>query len=141
MLFQVKSRGTALRRRWEGRCLGHRRRGICGGLGGRATPLSTSTSKPHFSNPKEEGETYPKASTIRNPNRQIRNHRKRAIQLRLPERQIMANLMDGQEQILVCRRADHVCCAPEAPGPEGRVLEGVGAEALDGDDEQDEVFG
>ena len=53
----------------------------------------------------------------------------------------MANLMDGQEQILVRRRADHVCYAPEAPGPEGGALEGVGTEALDGHDEEDEVFG
>jgi hypothetical protein len=60
------------------------------------------------------GDTYPEARRIRNPNWQIRKHRQHPIQLRLPERKVMANLMDRKEQILVGRCADDICNAPEA---------------------------
>jgi hypothetical protein len=52
----------------------------------------------------------------------------------------MANLMNRQKQVLVCSCADNVCGAPEAEGPEWCVLQAVGGEYLDGNDEDYEVF-
>ncbi len=113
-LFQGWSRGIGLRRRWGGRCPGRRHRGICGALDDMAILCQLYASKLHFPS-QGERRTYPKASTIRNSNRQIRKHGERTIQLRLPERKIVANLMDCQEQILVRRSANHVRRAPEPP--------------------------
>ena len=66
--------------------------------------------------------THSEASRIRNPNRQIRKYSERSIPLRLPESEVVADLVDGQEQVLVCGRPNHVCGAPEAEGPEWCVL-------------------
>ena len=71
---------------------------------------------------KQEGIAYPEAGGIRDPDWQIRKHGEGAIPLCFPERQVVAYLVDSEEQILVCGCADDVCCAPETEGPEGCVL-------------------
>lgn len=53
----------------------------------------------------------------------------------------MRDFVNSQEQILVGRCADKVRGAQEFPGEKGRVAEQVGAQDLQADDEQDEVFG
>lgn len=49
--------------------------------------------------------------------------------------------MDGEEEILVRRGTDNVCGQEEFPGEEGSVPESVGAEDLQSDDEENDVFG
>ncbi len=49
--------------------------------------------------------------------------------------------MDGEEEVLVGRGANHVCDGPELEGPEGRRLQVDGERDLEGDDAKDDVFG
>lgn len=53
----------------------------------------------------------------------------------------MRDLVDGQEQVLVCGGAKDVGDCPELPGPKGRRLEQVGEDNLEGDDAEDDIFG
>lgn len=53
----------------------------------------------------------------------------------------MRDLVDGEEQVLVRGRADHIAHRPELPRPERRVAQEVGAGELQGDDERDDVLG
>lgn len=48
--------------------------------------------------------------------------------------------MDSQEQILIRSSSHHIRSSPELPAEEGRGLEEVCTEDLEGDDEEDEVF-
>jgi hypothetical protein len=122
MLFRAKNPGKWLRGRWVGQCQDRPRRGICGVSNDTAIAVSLCSSYQSTHILLGWGDTYPEARRIWNPNWQIRKHRQRAIQICLPERKIMANLMDCKEQILVCRCADDVCNAPEAERPERGVL-------------------
>ena len=56
------------------------------------------------------------------------------------ECQVMADLMDGEEEILVRRRSSHVCCEKEGPGENGGIFEKVCAEDLQSHDERHQVF-
>ena len=48
--------------------------------------------------------------------------------------------MDGEEQVLVAGRTDHVCRGHEAPVEHGGVAEEVGAGQLQGDDAENDPF-
>lgn len=53
----------------------------------------------------------------------------------------MRDLVDGQEEVLVCCRAKHIAESPELPRPEGGVAEEVRNVDLEGDDAGDDVLG
>jgi len=53
----------------------------------------------------------------------------------------MTNLMNRQKQILIRSRANYIRGEEERPGEEGGGAEEVGGEDLEGDNEEDEVFG
>jgi len=71
---------------------------------------------------------------------EVREDREEPVCRRRSEGQVVADLVDGQEQVLVRRRAHHVRQGPEGGGEEGRVSYQVRAEYLDRDDEEDDVF-
>jgi hypothetical protein len=122
MLYRVRNPGKRLRGRSAGQCRDRPRLGICGVSNDTAVTVNLCSSYQSTHILLDWGDTYSKARRVRNPNWQIRKHSQRAIQLCLPERKIMANLMDCKEQILVGRCADDICNAPEAERPERGVL-------------------
>jgi hypothetical protein len=59
--------------------------------------------------------TYPKGGTIRDSNGQVCKDGEKSISSRRFECKIVRNLMDSQEQILVCSGADNVRSKEELP--------------------------
>lgn len=53
----------------------------------------------------------------------------------------MRDLMDGEENVLVCRGSDNVGGKEEGPGQDGRVAEEVGAGYLQRNDAGDDILG
>lgn len=49
--------------------------------------------------------------------------------------------MDSQEEVLICGCADDVPCYQEPPVEYGCVAEEIGAEDLERDDAQNDIFG
>lgn len=71
---------------------------------------------------------------------QVREDGEQAVRGGRAEGEVVADLVDGEEEVLVGGRADDVGQQPERGREEGRVAEQVGAEHLDRDDEEDDVF-
>lgn len=90
----------------------------------RAKPLlspahETQQEKRGGAGKSEKGETRRtnlEHNTVRHPNPQIRNHRQNSIHPDPPKSHIVADLMNGQEQILVGRSSDYVGREEEFPG-------------------------
>ena len=74
---------------------------------------------------------YSEGSTVWEANWQIRKHSDCAIGIRRLERQIVRYLVDGEEQVLICRCSDDIGCQEELPGEEGSFFDEVGAEYLE----------
>lgn len=82
----------------------------------------------------------PEAGAVGHADRQVRDDGEQPVRRRRPERQVVADLVDRQEQVLVRRRPHHVRERPEPGREERRVAQGVGARDLDADYEEDDVF-
>jgi hypothetical protein len=74
--------------------------------------------------------TYPEGSRVRNTNRQVSKDGQHAVRKRRFESQVMRNLMNGQEEVLVRRRANDVGSHKCLPRQERRVAQSIGAEEL-----------
>ena len=59
--------------------------------------------------------TYSERSTIRDPNWQICKYSKQSVCHWRPERKIVGDFMNGEEEILVCRSPNNICCQKELP--------------------------
>lgn len=79
-------------------------------------------------------------NSIRHPNRQIRKYREHLIRLHTLERQVMRDLVYGEEEVVVCCSADDVGCEEERNGQGVGVAEGEGDGELEEDDESNDVF-
>jgi hypothetical protein len=77
----------------------------------------------------------------RHTNGHVGDNRKQSIRLDSPEREIMGNLVYGEERILVGGASDGPGEEEEGEGEEGGVAERVGREELDARHEEDDVFG
>lgn len=71
---------------------------------------------------------------------QVREDGEEPVRRRRAEGQVVADLVDREEEVLVRRGAHHVGQEPELGREEGRVAQQVGAEDLDRYDEEDDVF-
>ena len=60
-------------------------------------------------------QTYPKRSTIRYANWQVRKHSEHSVRQRAPERKIMGDFVYGQEKVLIRSGADDVSRQKEWP--------------------------
>lgn len=58
---------------------------------------------------------YSKSSTIRDPNWQIGKYGKESVDEGRLESQVMRDLVNGQEQVLIRRRPDHVRSDQKGP--------------------------
>lgn len=90
--------------------------------------------------PRLADKTYPERSTVWQPDWKIGKDCKQPVCKWRLEGQIMGDLVDGQEQVLVCSGSNHVGCSQELPVEDRGVAEQVGTEELDGYDEEDNPF-
>lgn len=85
--------------------------------------------------------TYSERSAIGEADGQVCKDGEQPIGQGGSEGQVVGDLVDGEEEVLVRRRAKNVRHGPELPRPERRVPEEVCEEKLEGHDEEDYVFG
>ena len=52
----------------------------------------------------------------------------------------MRDLMNGEEEVLVCSGSNHICRCEKFPGEHGGVAKQVRAADLKGDDAQNDIF-
>ena len=73
---------------------------------------------------------YSECSAIWDADREVRDDGKEPVRERRFEREVVRDLMDSEEEVLICRRADDVGRQEEREGEDGRVAEEGGAEDL-----------
>ena len=67
--------------------------------------------------------TYLERSRIRNANGKVREHRQRLVHVWPPEREVVRDLMYGEEQVVVGRAANYICREEEERREGTRVTE------------------
>ena len=77
---------------------------------------------------------------VRQTNREVGEDGERPVGLDAAESEVVGDLMDCEEEVLICRRADDVRREEEGPGCRMRVTERVRSTDLQRDDGQDDVF-
>jgi len=83
---------------------------------------------------------WPKGGAVWNADGQAGEDGEEAVGQWRSEGEIVRNLVDGEEEVLVCGGADDVGGEEEGPGEHGRVAEEVGTGDLERYDESDDVF-
>ena len=66
---------------------------------------------------------YLECSGVRDANGKVREHRQRLVHVWPPEREVVRDLMYGEEQIVVCRAANYICREEEERREGTRVTE------------------
>lgn len=83
----------------------------------------------------------PEGGAVGDTDGQVCEDGEEAVGRRRAEGEVVADLMYGEEEVLVRGCADDVGEEPEIGGEEGRAADEVGAGYLDRDDEEDDIFG
>ena len=84
---------------------------------------------------------YPEAGTVRNPYGKVGHARKQPVGQGGAKCEVVADFMDGQEEILVCGCAEDVGNHPELPRKECRLAQVVSEARLEGNNGEDGPFG
>ena len=91
--------------------------------------------------PSEDLYTHPERGTVGYRNGQVGKDGEEPVCERGLERQVVGDLMDGEEEVLVRCSPKDIGDGPELPGKERGVAEVVGEEHLESDDARHDVFG
>lgn len=86
-------------------------------------------------------ETYPERGAIGDTNGQVGKNGKEPVCLGAAKGEVVGDFVDGEKQILIRGRANHVGYGPELEGPERCRLKHVREADLEGHDGGNEIFG
>lgn len=87
------------------------------------------------------GPTYPERSTVGQTDWDVGEDGQQTVGHSRPEGEVVGDLVDGEEEVLVRGGSDHVCSCEKFPVEHGGVAEQVGAEDLEGDNAENDIFG